>query len=692
MLCASILFAATSARAQTPYPMLMSLKPTAATVGTTSEHVVSSRYSMYGAYKVQVSGRGVTGEIVPPKVKLKKGAKPPNLTKLTVRFQVAADALPGVREFRIATPQGVSTIGQLVIVRDPVVVEKGKNNTPAQAQPISLPATVCGAVERSEDVDCYKFKVSAGTALSFYVRGNRLENKIHDLQEHLDPIITIRTAAGATLAAADNYFAGDPFLNYRFKQAGDYVLEVRDVRYHGRAEWEYAVEINSRPFVTNVFPMGIARGKPAELRMIGFSLPAKPTLKFTPPKNLAPGVHSLPLPLAGGQTDPVPIVIAAGSVAVEAPADNDTPKTAQSVTLPALINGRIEKPADIDCFRFPAKRGEKFSFDVIARRQQSLLDSNLRILNAKGRQLTENDDSRHIGRQSADSWIENWTAPADGEYVLEIRDVNLDGGDPFVYAINVTRAKPYFELTLDTDKTELTPGTAGAIFVRTTRKNGFQGEIKLNIAGLPPKVTARCGRILAGSRSTDGCIILEAARDAKMTVANITVTGTATIKTAAGKTETLTTVAHPQQEIYMPGGGRSHWPVGTHTVSIGAPNEIRGMTLSTYDLTLKPGQSKRIDVTIERAPGFNKNVTLDLLYRHLSGIWGNSLPAGVTIDAAKSKTLLTKSNAKGYITLKAAANATPVKQQQVSVMANISINFVMKATYSSRPLLISVAK
>jgi hypothetical protein len=30
--------------------------------------------------------------------------------------------------------------------------------------------------------------------------------------------------------------------------------------------------------------------------------------------------------------------------------------------------------------------------------------------------------------------------------------------------------------------------------------------------------------------------------------------------------------------------------------------------------------------------------------------------------------------------------------QQISVMANVSINFVMKATYSSPPLMVTVAK
>jgi len=145
------------------------------------------------------------------------------------------------------------------------------------------------------------------------------------------------------------------------------------------------------------------------------------------------------------------------------------------------------------------------------------------------------------------------------------------------------------------------------------------------------------------------------------------------------------------QETYMPGGGRNHWPVEMHTVAIGAPSDIRAVRLSTHDVTLKPGESVTIDVEIERAEGFDKNVTLDLLFQHLSSKFAVTLPEGVTIDGGNSKTLLTGGETKGSITLVAAANAPPVSQQQCAVMANVSINFVMKATYSSQPLLISVA-
>src|SRR5262249_19644232 len=150
------------------------------------------------------------------------------LGTIKVRFQVAADALPTVRDVRVITPRGASTLGQLVVVRDPVVREAASNDTMATAQPITLPATVCGAIEKPEDVDFYKFHVKAGTALTFHVLCQRLQNRIHDLQDHTDPIITVRNSLGTVLAANDNFFFGDPLLHYRFTAEGDYFLEVRD--------------------------------------------------------------------------------------------------------------------------------------------------------------------------------------------------------------------------------------------------------------------------------------------------------------------------------------------------------------------------------------------------------------------------------------------------------------------------------
>src|SRR5262249_4799703 len=156
----------------------------------------------------------------------------------------------------------------------------------------------------------------------------------------------------------------------------------------------------------------------------------------------------------------------------------------------------------------------------------------------------------------------NWSAPAKGRYIVEIRDLHLRGGPTFVYFLKVTHSPPYFTLETDTDKTILAPGTASVIFARAARKNGFAGPIQLSVEGLPPGVSARCGRIL--ENGTDGCIILRAAADAKQAAANIRVTGSATQRDKDGKENALSAEARPLQEIYMPGGGRYHYPAQMH--------------------------------------------------------------------------------------------------------------------------------
>src|SRR5262245_8773740 len=242
----------------------------------------------------------------------------------------------------------------------------------------------------------------------------------------------------------------------------------------------------------------------------------------------------------------------------------------------------------------------------------------------------------------------------------------------------------------DTDKTLLAPGTAGVLHVRLTRKGGFVGEVQLGIEGLPPGVKAHCGRILTGA--TDGCIILEAAADAPKGGSNVRVVGTASVPGPDGKPASLTVAARILQEFYNPGGGRNHFPVEMHTVTVGDPLDLEWVKISPSAVTLKPGESKKVEVEVKRRAGFKSNLTLDVIYHHLEFNYNTSLPPGVTVDGAASLTLLTGEVSKGHIFLKAAADARPVENQQVAVMVHASINFAIKFTYSSEPLRVSVTK
>ncbi len=677
----------TPIQAQVAYPMLMSLKPAAAQRGTVSEHQLFSRYDMSGAFRVLVSGEGVTGEVLLPEVTEEGATKV--LQEVTLRFHIDEKAMAGVRDFRIATPRGVSTLGQLVITDQPIAVETGNNNTIVDANEISVPASICGAIEKAEDVDYYKFHVESGESLCFHVQSMRLQDRIHDLQQHIDPILTLRHANGGTLAASDNYFRGDPLIHHRFTESGEYVLEIRDVRYQGNRYWEYCVDVTPDPFVVTTFPLGVSATETSVVEGVGYQLPesGEPLTVGRLSSNL--GVQSVRLKGGDGPTNPVPLWVTDLELVTESSESKSNPETAQRVSIPGGINGRLQSPGEVDYYSFEAKKGEAWSFEVMARRLTSMIDSHLRILNAEGRQLSLNDDLRLGKRSYSDSWVENWVAPADGVYLIEIRDLQLRGGPEFSYFIQATRSQPYFELYADTDKTQLTPGTSGVLFVRAVRKNGFQGEIQLSVEGLPEGVQATCGKILAG-KGQDGTIVFQASAEATLDIHNIRIFGTAVLDVDGADSQELRSEAVYYQEIYQPGGGRGHWASSMHSVNVGAPADILDIEVSASEVSLKPGESVTLDVKVIRAEGFDKNVTLDILFKHLNTVYGNSLPEGVTLDSNGSKTLLTNGATEGKIKLVAAKNAPVAEQQQIAIMANVSLNFVMKATYSSRPIFITV--
>jgi len=85
-------------------------------------------------------------------------------------------------------------------------------------------------------------------------------------------------------------------------------------------------------------------------------------------------------------------------------------------------------------------------------------------------------------------------------------------------------------------------------------------------------------------------------------------------------------------------------------------------------------------------------VTLSPRFDHLGRIFGDTLPTGVEVDGKHSKTLLTGKESRGFITFRALPNVEPLAKRPVSVMANVAINFVMKATYSSQPLFVTTSR
>jgi hypothetical protein len=680
MLCVLCIFIVKSySPAQTPFPMVTHCTPVAVQRGTTADVTVEGQMNFSGVASVLFEGVGLTAEVVP--------GPPPKDAKARVgsaklKVTAAADAPLGPREFRLVSPLGLSTVGQLVVVTDPVVVETANNNTTATATLLPVPGVASGRIEAVEDVDTYKCHVEAGQTLSVEVYGARLQDKIHDLQKHLDPLLTLYDAQGRELAANDDYFFADPLLTYTAPSAGDYFIQVRDAKYDGDARWAYALLATTKPYAAHLFPMA---ANPEQQIVVEPISPTAvvPALPFTVPTEL--GLQPVQLPINGELTNPVAFVVSPlPQVAEHEP--NDTPAQAQRLNIPCGVNGRIAKPRDLDYFTLKGEKGKAVRFEVRARRfgtpLQSPLDSILEVLDEKGRILAANDDDAATGKDA----LLTFTPPADGNYLLRVRDLNSKGGPAFVYYLEADYAKPDFSIRCDGARAHVGPGGRTAWYMHVVRQNGFAGPVKVDVEGLPAHVTA--SPLTIPPTMTQGLVVLTAEKDATVGAASVVrVVGTATRPDGSEIARTATA----NEEIYLPGGGRGRFDVKLHAVAVTAPTDILDIKVTPASLTIKPGEEVKLDVTVERRQDFDKGVVLDVSLRHLEQIIDTPLPPGVTVDYNKSKYLLGGAS-QGHIVLKAAPDAAPVENVPISVVGYVSINFVVKIGYSSATVPVTVQK
>jgi len=340
--------------------MVARIEPVAVTRGQTVEVVIGGAQSFAGASVLLVEPPGLVGEVIgeingdgQAAKRRRKGPRKPNVS-IKGTLTVAADAPLGPREIRVGTPQGVSSVGLVVVVDDPVVPEADDqaNNRPEAAQSLSFPSVIAGKISVAEDVDWYAFDGKAGQDVVFVVWANRLENKIHDLQTHFDPILSIQDSQGRELQAADNHFYADPLLSYRLPETGRYYLQIRDTTYAGNPSWTYALRATTGPVATSVVPLAVNPGGAAKLKAVGVNFDNQQMMTFDVPNGLNPGIAYFSLPAAEGKTLPVPLMVTPLPVVLEQGDAAKEAAEAQAITLPAAVSGRLDAPRGIDVYSF----------------------------------------------------------------------------------------------------------------------------------------------------------------------------------------------------------------------------------------------------------------------------------------------------------------------------------------------------
>ncbi len=669
--------------AQTPNPEFTHALPMAVQRGATTDVTVftypNQKKGYDGTFAVLFQGDGLKAEIIP------RGEKE-SVDQLKLKVIVEPTAVLGVREFRVAAANGVSTCGQLLIVDGPVVTEQTEPHADRdKAQAVQIGQTVSGMLTAKEQVDVYKITATAGQSVTFAMHCFRFFYKRHNQFDTLDPILVISDATGRELSANDDFHFADSLVSYKFEQAGDYFITVRDVDFNGTGAFTYVLQTTDRPFITAVFPMVVSPGGPMTFQVAGYNIvsPAAELMPNSLPSPAPLGRQSVQLSPGAPAFNPVMIEVTDLPLVADVE-PNDKPDQQQAVSFPQGINGRMDQPNDVDSYAITLKAGLVVQCEVTARRIGSSLDSTIRVLNDKGGVIAANDD---IHPRTKDSLLV-FTAPADGLYTLQIRDLLYRGGPTFGYFLSVKPEVPDFTVQCDEDRAGLGPGTNMPWYVRIARTGGFNAPVEFRIKGLPPGITVN--PLTVPAHATDGVLILQAAADAKPVASFVRVFAKATVTGSDGQPRVIEKLVEPLTEMEMPGGGRMIWPVETHIVSVCSNFDVASVRVSPTEITIKPGEKATIEVELTRRETYKDRLTLDVMLQHLGSIFGNPLPPGVKLVEAGSKMSLDPTETKGRVIIEAAPDAKPFDRVPICINANVSLSFVQKRPYASQPIWLSV--
>jgi len=104
-----------------------------------------------------------------------------------------------------------------------------------------------------------------------------------------------------------------------------------------------------------------------------------------------------------------------------------------------------------------------------------------------------------------------FTAPADGDYVVRVRDTRGAGGERHVYRLVVRDAMPDFRVTLEGVNPNVPVGSGTAFTARVDRIDGYDGPVTVEIRGLPDGFTASTPLVIeAGHLEAKGTLFAAA--------------------------------------------------------------------------------------------------------------------------------------------------------------------------------------
>ncbi|MDD4888813.1 MAG: DVUA0089 family protein [Phycisphaerae bacterium] len=516
---------------QVPQPYIGYLYPAGGQRGRTIE-VTLGGTNLTGIAAIRVTGEGVTAKLLDNK---------DEAAKLSVT--IGSQAELGERDLRVMTAGGASNRFRFIVGDRDEINEVEPNSDIAQAQKLpAFPVTINGQIFQA-DRDIFRFTAMAGQTIVADCQARRLLPYLADaVPGWFDACLTLYDAAGKVICSVDDdRFRPDPVLVCTIPKDGDYYIEVRDILYRGRSDFVYRMTIGQLPYLQRIAPIGGRRGQPADVKLFGVNLPtamvridcAKAATQW-----IGPGEGGLPSNL-------LPFMVSDYDETAEAE-PNDTREKAQRVSVPSLVNGRIDRPGDVDYYTFAVKAAkQKLVLEIFSRRLDSPMDSMLTVYDATGREIASNDDAADPGEPLMTHYADSKIVPVfdqPGDYVVAVRDVQRKGGPEYAYRLVIRPEQPDFRLRMSPDNPRVGAGGTTMITVDALRKDGFAGEIALSVQGLPKGFTASAVTVPQGQDQTRFTITAPAtapAGEACPTVSGVASIGGADVARSAFPAESV---------------------------------------------------------------------------------------------------------------------------------------------------------
>ncbi len=427
----------------------------------------------------------------------------------TVR--IFPDAAPGVRYWRLWTSQG-AVAGKPFIIGDlPEIIEQEIDGRPVP-DPITLPVTINGRMFPREDIDIWEFRAEDGQSITCEVFAARMGSPLNSRLE-------VRGPNGRLVAENYDHFGNDSFLRFRAEETGIYRVHIHDSSFLGLQHFIYRLTITAGTHIDRVFPLGGRIGEKTAFEAAGQNTPdAKIEVELPAERN---GEYQLYFPLGDSLSNAVTIDLSDLKEHIES--NDAVTKDTPAINVPAVLNGRIQEPGEADRWTITGTKGQQLKFTLWTARFGSPLDAVLTISDTEGKQLTQ-------VASTPDNPVEpntDFTLPADGNYIVEIKDCFDDRGGP-EYAYRLRIASPAtedFRLQLPGDVLTVIRGSEIKAKISVERIAGFKGEISLSATHLPDGVTAEVATIPADKNEIE--LVFKAEDTAPVRVSHVGIEGTA---------------------------------------------------------------------------------------------------------------------------------------------------------------------